>query len=448
MSNITIENNIIGALIRKASLFDDISHIITVDDFSNHFAGQMFKTISEMIEAGQKVDIVTLDAEHTKRTGFDQLADIGELAKNSTGGKNIVHYANRLKEKSQEGKLLKAGQEIIELSGSMQTTSDKINEAQEKIMSLSVDRKTAGLVPAKELMKAHCEVMQERCEMEGTMTGMSTGFVELDDITSGLHDTDLIIVAGRPSMGKTTFSMNLAENILFDEKNKDKHVLVFSLEMSTTQLIDRSIASIGRIDHKRIRSAKLTEEEWNRYTPTAANLAGKNLLIDDTANLSVNAMRSAVRRASRRHNIGAIVVDYIQIMDKCGDEPLQAITKISAGLKSLAKETNCPVIALSQLNRRLEQRPNKRPILSDLRESGAIEQDADMIMFVYRDEVYNEDSPDKGIAEIIIGKQRNGEIGTKYLGARLDQCRFENFDGRRAEPEEFHYKRKGGFDYD
>ena len=277
--------------------------------------------------------------------------------------------------------------------------------------------------------------IDELIKSKGGITGLPTGFKDLDKKTSGLQKSDLVIVAGRPSMGKTTFAMNLAEYAVL---NQDLPVLVFSLEMPAESLVFRMLSSVGHIDQSRLRSGQLEEEDWPKLTSAMSKLKDRPLLIDDTVGLSPTEMRARARRVAREYGgLALIVVDYLQLMQikGFGDNRVGEISEISRSLKTMAREFECPVIALSQLNRSLEQRPNKRPVMSDLRESGAIEQDADIIAFVYRDEVYNEDSPDKGVAEIIIGKQRNGPIGTvrlSFLGqfTRFDNLAMPDFDGQ------------------
>jgi replicative DNA helicase len=274
-------------------------------------------------------------------------------------------------------------------------------------------------------------------EQDNPITGVSTGFTDFDEMTSGLQASDLVIVAGRPSMGKTTFAMNLAENVAIKAK---KPVAVFSMEMPGDQLAMRMMSSLGRIDQHKVRTGKLDDDEWPRMTSAINLLAETQLFIDDTAALTPTEVRSRSRRLMREHGqLGLIVLDYLQLMQSpsSGENRVQQISDISRNLKALAKELNVPVVALSQLNRNLEQRPNKRPVMSDLRESGSIEQDADVIVFIYRDEVYNEDSPDKGVAEIIIGKQRNGPIGTSRLTFLGQYTRFENYTGYQYDNEDY-----------
>jgi replicative DNA helicase len=286
--------------------------------------------------------------------------------------------------------------------------------------------KAGGPRDVNPLLKDAIDRIEELFTSGGDITGLSTGFTDLDGMTSGLQPSDLVIVAGRPSMGKTTFAMNLVENAVL---RQDKPILVFSMEMPAEQLVIRMLSSIGKINQTRIRNGKLEQEDWPKLSTAVAKLKDVPLFIDDTPALTPTELRSRARRVAREHNgLGMIMVDYLQLMQIAGSSEGRTaeISEISRNLKAIAKEFNCPMVALSQLNRSLEQRPNKRPVNSDLRESGAIEQDADVIMFIYRDEVYHEDTPDKGVAEIIIGKQRNGPIGTCRLAFIGEFTRFEN----------------------
>jgi replicative DNA helicase len=276
------------------------------------------------------------------------------------------------------------------------------------------------------LLTGALERIEELYNTGGDITGLTTGFIDLDKKTSGLQPSDLVIVAGRPSMGKTAFAMNLVENA---SAHTDKPILVFSMEMPAEQLVVRMMASLGKIDQSRLRTGKLQQDDWPKLSAAMAKLKETTIFIDDTPALTPTEVRARARRLSREHgDLAVIMVDYLQLMQVAGaaEGRTAEISEISRNLKAIAKEFRCPVVALSQLNRSLEQRPNKRPVNSDLRESGAIEQDADVVMFIYRDEVYHEDSPDKGVAEIIIGKQRNGPIGTCRLVFQGEFTRFEN----------------------
>ena len=313
--------------------------------------------------------------------------------------------------------------------------TELLDDAERKVFQIAEARpKTGEPMGVKELLSKAVNRIDELSQSGGGITGLSTGFSDLDDITSGLQPSDLVIVAGRPSMGKTTLAMNLVESAVI---GGDKPVLVFSMEMPGDSLMMRMLASLGRIDQGKVRTGQLTDDDWPRLTSAINLLHEKLLFIDDTPALTPTDMRSRARRIVREHgSLGMIAIDYLQLMRVAGssENRVGEISEISRSLKALAKEFECPIIALSQLNRSLEQRPNKRPIMSDLRESGAIEQDADVIMFIYRDEVYNEDTPDRGRAEIIIGKQRNGPIGTINLAFNGKYTRFDNLSQDSYEP--------------
>ena len=308
------------------------------------------------------------------------------------------------------------------------TSTELLDYAEQRVFQIAEQGRQGrqGFVAIKDLLTRTVERIDELFQCDNPITGIPTGFNDFDDMTAGLQPSDLIIVAGRPSMGKTTFAMNIAEHAAIKHKVP---TAVFSMEMPGEQLAMRLMSSLGRIDQHKVRTGKLDDDDWPRLTSAVAILAEAPLFIDDTPALTPTELRARARRLKREHGLGLIVIDYLQLMQApgAGDNRTAEISEISRGLKALAKEMNVPVIALSQLNRSLEQRPNKRPVMSDLRESGAIEQDADMIVFIYRDEVYNEDSPDKGTAEIIIGKQRNGPIGMRRLTFLGQYTRFENF---------------------
>jgi replicative DNA helicase len=310
-------------------------------------------------------------------------------------------------------------------------TTELLERAEQEVFKIAEQgqRGQNGFISIKSLLAKAIDKIELLYEQEGSITGAATGFTDFDALTSGLQPADLIIIAGRPSMGKTTIAMNIAENIAI---NGGKPVAVFSMEMPGDALAMRMMSSLGRIDQSKVRTGKLEDDEWPRLTSAMNLLAETKLFIDDTPALSPSEVRARARRLVREQGpLGLVVLDYLQLMQSpsSGDNRVNQISDISRSLKALAKELEVPVIALSQLNRNLESRPNKRPIMSDLRESGAIEQDADLIVFVYRDEVYNEDSPDKGTAEVIIGKQRNGPLGTVRLTFLGQYTRFENFSG-------------------
>jgi replicative DNA helicase len=325
--------------------------------------------------------------------------------------------------------LINAAQDIASAGFNPEGRSSEelVDEAERLIMQISESGQKAGGPQGMEgLLKGAIDRIEELYNTGGDITGLTTGFIDLDRMTSGLQPSDLVIVAGRPSMGKTSFAMNLVENAALAS---DRPLMVFSMEMPAEQLVIRMLSSLGRIDQSRVRTGKLEQDDWPKLASATEKLKGTQVFIDDTPALTPTELRSRVRKLVREQgDLGMIMVDYLQLMRVAGsgEGRTAEISEISRSLKAIAKEFKCPVVALSQLNRSLEQRPNKRPVNSDLRESGAIEQDADVIMFIYRDEVYNEDSPDKGVAEIIIGKQRNGPIGSCRLSFQGQFTRFEN----------------------
>ncbi|MDX1633485.1 MAG: replicative DNA helicase, partial [Marinobacter sp.] len=347
------------------------------------------------------------------------------------GAANIKAYAQIVRERSVMRQLVEVSGNIADSAFNPQgrTSDELLDEAERNVFRIAESRTKAGSGPQaiNPILTKALSRIEELFESGDRITGLTTGFKDLDDWTSGMQPADLIIVAGRPSMGKTTFAMNIVENALL---SSGEPILVFSMEMPADAIVMRMLSSLGRIDQTRMRSGRLEEDDWPRLTSAVSLLKDKPLYIDDTPGLSPTEMRSRARRIARENNgrLGLIMADYLQLMRVPGSNEGRTaeISEISRSLKGLAKELSCPVVALSQLNRSLEQRPNKRPVNSDLRESGAIEQDADVIMFVYRDEVYNEDTQDKGIAEIIIGKQRNGPIGTVRLAFIGKFTKFED----------------------
>ena len=359
---------------------------------------------------------------------------LAELAEQTPTASNVRAYAKAVRERSVLRQLINAAQDIASAGFNPEGRSSEelVDEAERLIMQISEGGQKAGGPQAMApLLSGALERIEELYNTGGDITGLTTGFIDLDRMTSGLQSSDLVIVAGRPSMGKTSFAMNLVENAALAS---DRPIMVFSMEMPAEQLVIRMLSSLGRIDQSRVRTGKLEQDDWPKLSSATEKLKDTQIFIDDTPALTPTELRSRVRRLVREQgDLGMIMVDYLQLMRVAGSSEGRTaeISEISRSLKALAKEFKVPVVALSQLNRALEQRPNKRPVNSDLRESGAIEQDADVIMFIYRDEVYNEDSPDQGVAEIIIGKQRNGPIGTCRLSFQGQFTRFENL-ARRA----------------
>ncbi|MGZ5049786.1 MAG: replicative DNA helicase [Methylobacter sp.] len=434
--SIQAEQAVLGGLMLDNRTWDSVADKVVDGDFYRKDHRLIFKTIEQLAEKQTPFDVITISESLDAIGELENcggLAYLGTLAKDTPSAANIVTYANIVRDRSVLRQLIHVGTDISDSAFNPEgrDTSELLEHAEREVFKIAEQRQRGqgGFTSIKTLLAEAVDKIETLFEQEGTVTGAPTGFTDFDELTSGLQASDLIIVAGRPSMGKTTIAMNMAENVAI---RGDKPVAVFSMEMPGDSLAMRMMSSLGRIDQHRIRTGKLEDDEWPRLTSAINLLAETKLFIDDTPALTTTEVRSRARRLAREHGqLGLIVIDYLQLMQSpsSGDNRVQQISDISRGLKALAKELNVPVIALSQLNRNLEQRPNKRPVMSDLRESGAIEQDADLIVFVYRDEVYNEDSPDKGIAEVIIGKQRNGPLGTVRLTFLGQFTRFENYAG-------------------
>ncbi|ATG91954.1 DNA helicase [Methylomonas koyamae] len=442
--SIQAEQSVLGGLLLDNQTWDSVADKVGENDFYRRDHRLIFRAIAELAERQDPFDVVTI-SEVLETTGELQdvggLAYLSTLARDTPSAANIVAYANIVRDRSVLRQLIHVGTEISDSAFSTEgrETAELLENAERKVFEIAEQRQKGqgGFNSIKSLLAKAVDKIEMLYEQDGDITGASTGFTDLDEKTSGLQPSDLIIVAGRPSMGKTTIAMNMAENVAL---KSGMPVAVFSMEMPGEALAMRMMSSLGRIDQHKVRTGKLDDDDWPRLTSAINLLAETKMFIDDTPALTPTEVRSRARRLTREHGqLGLIVIDYLQLMQSpaSGDNRVQQISDISRGLKALAKELNVPVIALSQLNRNLEQRPNKRPVMSDLRESGAIEQDADLIIFVYRDEVYHEDSPDKGIAEVIIGKQRNGPLGTVRLTFLGQYTRFENFAGIYDGPEDY-----------
>lgn len=426
------EQSVLGGLMLEEHAWDRAAEIVTEGDFYRRDHRLIFKAIALLAEESKPRDALTVSETLNRMGELEEaggIAYLGEIVKNTASAANIAAYAEIVRERSVLRQLIRASYEISDAAYQPQgATSDEIlDQAERKIFAIA-EQQTKGDGPQalRPLLARTVNRIEQLFSSNDPLTGLSTGFADLDTKTAGLQKGDLVIVAARPSMGKTTFAMNLVENVMMN----GAPVLVFSMEMPADSIVMRMLSSLGRIDQTRVRSGKLEEEDWPRLTSTMAMMSDKQLFIDDTPALSPTEVRARARRIARDCGgaLGLVMVDYLQLMRVPGLENnrVNEISEISRSLKGLAKELNCPVIALSQLNRSLEQRPNKRPVMSDLRESGAIEQDADVIMFIYRDEVYNPESQDKGTAEIIIGKQRNGPIGMLRLAFFGRYTRFED----------------------
>ena len=411
--------------------WDNISGSLAAEDFYRSDHRIIYRVMADLVEKNHPLDIITISE---ALQGIGELENVGglayisDLASSTPTASNIHAYAQIVRERSTVRSLISVAHEIADsgFNPDGRNSATLIDEAESKVFKISDDRPSnGGPESVRPLLTRAVERIDVLFQTKGALTGISSGFRDIDEMTSGLQPADLIIVAGRPSMGKTSFMMNIAESAAISGESP---VLVFSMEMPSDSLVLRMLSSLGRIDQTKIRTGQLGDDDWPRLTSAVTLLNDKPLFIDDTAALSPNEIRSRARRVAREHGkLGMILLDYIQLMQVSGTSENRAgeISEISRSLKSIAKEFDCPVIAGSQLNRSLEQRPDKRPIMSDLRESGAIEQDADVIMAIYRDEVYHEDA-EKGIAEIIILKQRNGPIGRKKLAFVGQYTKFED----------------------
>ncbi|MEK9625309.1 MAG: replicative DNA helicase [Gammaproteobacteria bacterium] len=428
------EQAVLGGLLVDTRRWDEVADIVRGEDFYLRQHREIFSAIRALQEGGQPVDIVTT-SEWLKNQGTLEpaggLAYLGELANRTPGTTNVVAYAKIVRERSVLRALLEAAAEISEKAYQPEglDTEALIDFAERAVFGISDNdrRALSGFQSIQGLLTQAVDRIEELYQSGAGITGVSTGFKDLDNLTSGLQDADLVVIAGRPSMGKTSLAMNLAENAAVGSKLP---VAVFSMEMPGQQLAMRMLSSLGRINAHRVRTGQLTQDDWPRLTSAMGLLDEAPIFVDDTPALTPSELRSRVRRLTREHGkLGLVIVDYLQLMQtgESSENRAVEVANITRALKVIAKEARVPVAVLSQLNRGLEQRPNKRPIMSDLRESGAIEQDADLILFIYRDEVYNEDSPEKGTAEIIVAKQRNGPTGTVRLTFLGEYTRFENY---------------------
>ena len=434
--SIEAEQSVLGGLLLDNAAFDKIADLVGENDFYRDEHKRIYRQIRKLLEQSKPVDVITV-AESLDLAGEGSetggLAYLGELAANTPSAANIRRYAEIVRERAILRQLVTAGDEIAGSAFNPLGRDPKqlLDEAEAKVFAIAEGgfRHQTGFQHINPLLTQVVERIQELHDRDNPsdITGVPTGYHDLDSKTSGLQPGDLLIVAGRPSMGKTSFALNMAEHVAIEV---GLPVAVFSMEMGGAQLAMRMLSSVGRLDAHRVRTGRLNDDEWSRLTFALGKMHEAPLYIDETPALNPIDLRARARRLHRQcGKLGLIVIDYLQLMSSAGQGENRAteISEISRSLKSLAKELNVPVMALSQLNRSLEQRPNKRPVMSDLRESGAIEQDADVIMFIYRDEVYNPDTPDKGSAEIIIGKQRNGPIGMVRLTFLGEYTRFENF---------------------
>ena len=431
------ERAVLGGLMLETHRFDTVIQVIKENDFDGKDHQIIFQSMSELIEENKPLDPLTVSEKLDNKNSLNKVGGkdyLIELATSTPSAANLEAYAEIIRQRSITRKLMKANSEISELINNPQGQDGNalLDKAESMIFALNDESSQSdqSLQSMKELIPSTMDRLHEMSNKAGGLIGSSTGFKDLDNKLQGIQNGDLIVVAGRPSMGKTSFAMNIAENVLL-EKDNDGAVLIFSLEMPGEALTTRMLSGMSKLNQQNVRSGMLKDNELKLLLSEGERLKNLPLWIDDSSLLTPMELRAKARRLARQEENGLslIVVDYLQLMQlpTSTENRVNQISEISRSLKSLAKELNVPVIALSQLNRAVEQRPNKRPIMADLRDSGAIEQDADVILFIYRDEVYNEDSDQGNKAEIIIGKQRNGPIGTVNLTFLKEYTRFENF---------------------
>jgi replicative DNA helicase len=433
--SIEAEQSLLGGLLIDNSALDQVNDIVSPKDFYRQDHRLIFTYINEIINLDNPADVITVAESLEKKSELASvggIAYLGSLAENMPSVANIRGYAKIIRDNSVLRNLISVGSDIVEGAFSPQGKDAQalLDEMEQKLFSIA--ELESNRLGYKDFQKVIAEVvrnLEERGQNPGTVTGLSTGFTDLDKLTTGLHGGELVIIAGRPSMGKTALAMNIAESCVLKEK---KAAAIFSMEMGSEQIVTRLLGAVAKVDQNKMRTGELDENDWAEIADALGKLNEAPLFIDEGSALNSYELRARARRLHRstEGGLGLIVVDYIQLMSplgNIGENRATEISEISRSLKSLAKELNVPVIALSQLNRNVDSRPDKRPQMSDLRESGAIEQDADVIMFIYREEVYNSDTLDKGIAEIILAKQRSGPIGDVRLTWVGEYTRFENY---------------------
>ncbi len=431
-NSIEAEQSVIGAMIMDKDAVVAASEILLPEDFYHGQYGVLFEAMVELLNAGQPIDVVTLQnrlREKAVPPEVSSLEYVGDLIASVPTSANIKHYANIVKEKSTLRKLIRVNEEIEnECYAGNETLDTVLADTEKKIFDLLQSKGGGDFVPIKQVVMNALAKIEQASKMKGNVTGIATGFTDLDYRTAGLQPSDFILIAARPSMGKTAFALNIAQYVAF---RSNLCTAIFSLEMSKEQLVNRLFALESRVDAQTLRTGNLADSDWEKLVEGAGIIGRSNLIIDDTPGISITELRSKCRKYKLEHDLKLIIIDYLQLMSggkKNSDSRQQEISDISRALKSLARELNVPVIALSQLSRAVEQRPDHRPMLSDLRESGAIEQDADVVMFIYRDDYYNKDTELKNVSEIIVAKQRNGPIGTINLAWLPQYTKFANLE--------------------
>ena len=431
-SSLEAEQSVIGSMIMDKDAIISASEILIKEDFYYQQYGTLFETITEQFQAGQPVDLVTLQDKLKEKNVPKEIQSvefIRDLITSVPTSANIKYYANIVKENAMKRKLIRVTEEIENECYAGKESIDSIfDKTEHDVFALLSTRQTGDYVPIRQVVMNALEKIEKASQQEGTVTGIPTGFVDLDYRTAGLQPSDLILVAARPSMGKTAFVLNIAQYTAF---HQNLAVAIFSLEMSKEQLVNRMFSLESRVDAQALRTGNLSDADWEKLVEGAGVIGDSRLIIDDTPGISISEMRSKCRKYKLDIGLDLIIIDYLQLMSGSGrgnESRQQEISDISRSLKALARELSVPVFALSQLSRAVEQRPDHRPMLSDLRESGAIEQDADVVMFIYRDDYYNKDTDLKGISEIIIAKQRNGPIGTVNLAWLPEYTKFANLE--------------------
>lgn len=425
------EQSVIGSMIMDKDAIVAASETLTGEDFYQQRYGVIYDAMIELYSEGKPVDLITLQNKLKEKDVPPELCSlefIRDLITSVPTSANVRYYANIVKEKSTLRQLIKVTEGITnECYLDKEKVETILEDTEKKVFSILQKRNSGDFVNIKDIVFQSLESIEAAAKNKGNVTGIATGFYDLDYKTAGLQPSDLILIAARPSMGKTAFVLNIAEHVAL--KNNIT-TAIFSLEMSKDQLVKRIMSMHSKVDSQSIRSGDLNDQEWLKIVESARTIGNSNLIIDDTSSISVSEIRSKCRKYKLEHNLGLVIIDYLQLMsgNKKSESRQQEISEISRSLKGLAREINTPVIALSQLSRAVEQRPDKRPMLSDLRDSGAIEQDADVVMFIYRDEYYNHDSEEAGVSEIIIGKQRNGPTGTIKLAWLSQYTKFANLE--------------------
>ena len=428
------EQSVIGAMLMDEKAITTVAEILTPEDFYISAYGKLYQAMTELHDAGKPVDNVVLQ-EKLKSLNVppevSSLEFLTEAVAQVQTSANVKHYANIVSEKSTLRKLIRLNQEIENTCYSESEPLESIlDETEKKVFQLVQKRSTEDFVPVRKIVRDAIDKIEIASKNKGSVTGIPTGFIDLDYKTAGFQPSDLILVAARPSMGKTAFELNLAQYMAF---KKNLTVALFSLEMSKEQLVNRMFSLESNVDAQKLRTGQLTDQEWERLVEGARIISNSNLIIDDTPGISISELRSKCRKYKMEHNLAIVMIDYLQLMSGNGksESRQNEISEISRALK--ARELSVPVVALSQLSRKVEERPDHRPMLSDLRESGAIEQDADVVMFLYRDDYYHKDSEKKGISEVIIAKQRNGPIGTVELVWLPEYTKFANMEHKNEE---------------